>query len=355
MKETHKQKISLSPNPDEVNGADSSRKSRENSALEIVKLLRPHHWTKNLFCLAGVIFGDRLLEPRSIALSLLTVVLFSAMASAVYIFNDIQDVERDRRHPKKRFRPIASGKISVKTAIFIGLFLATFSLAGGYHLGWATFACVLLYATNNIFYSLHLKNQPLFDVSCIAFGFVLRLLAGIYALGDVPTAWITLCTFFLTLFLGFAKRRAELLALLNGPINSELTPDFQPEVEPHQTPLINRHYLKLFYQRGQANKQRPVLEQYTLPFLDSLLNSTATMTIMCYALFTIASDKNPTLVITVPIVYYAVMHYKWMVTVLAIGEEPDRIVLHDRMIKLSLIVWLVAYLAIVYLNIHLFA
>ncbi|WP_413163654.1 UbiA prenyltransferase family protein [Capilliphycus salinus ALCB114379] len=354
MKETYPEKISLPPKLNEISDVDSSLESQQNSGLEIVNLLRPHQWTKNFFCLAGVIFGERLLEPQSIAISGLTVALFSAMASAIYIFNDLQDIDRDRRHPKKRFRPLASGKISIKTAICIGLFLATFSLVGASHLGWATLTCIALYAINNICYSLHLKNQPLFDVSCIAFGFVLRLLAGIYALGDQPTAWITLCTFFLTLFLGFAKRRAELLALLNQPLDSEIKSDSKTQLEPHQTPLINRHYLQLFYQRGKANKQRPVLEQYTLPFLDSLLNSTATMTIMCYALFTIASDKNPSLVITVPIVYYAVMHYKWMVTVLAIGEEPDRIVLQDRIIKLSLIIWLIAYLAIVYLDIHLF-
>ncbi len=352
MKETYQKQISLSPESNQISEGDSMAKSYW--SLEIIKLLRPHQWTKNLFCLAGVIFGERLLEPQSLLFALLTVVLFSAMASAVYIFNDIQDIERDRRHPKKRFRPLASGKVNLKTAVCISLFLAAFSLVGAYHLGWATFTCILLYAINNLCYSLHLKNQPLFDVSCIAFGFVLRLLAGIYALGDVPTAWITLCTFFLTLFLGFAKRRSELLALLSQPIHSELISDSPSQLEPPKNAFVNRHYLKLFYQRGKANKQRPVLEQYTLPFLDSLLNSTATMTIMCYALFTIASDKNTSLVITVPIVYYAVMHYKWMVTVLAIGEEPDQILLEDQAIKISLLVWLVAYLAIVYFDIHLF-
>lgn len=352
MKETYQEQISLSPESNEISEGDSMAKSHW--SLEGLKLLRPHQWTKNLFCLAGVIFGERLLEPQSILLSVLTVILFSAMASAVYIFNDIQDIERDRRHPKKRFRPLASGKVNVKTAICLGLFLVTFSLVGASHLGGATLTCILLYAINNIFYSLHLKNVPLFDVSCIAFGFVLRLLAGIYALGDIPTAWITLCTFFLTLFLGFAKRRSELLALLSQPPNAELKSDSQPPLEPQIISLVNPHYLKLFYQRGKVNKQRPVLAQYTLPFLDSLLNSTATMTIMCYALFTIASNKNTSLVITVPIVYYAVMHYKWMVTVLAIGEEPDRILLEDQAIKISLVLWLVAYLTIVYFDIHLF-
>lgn len=354
MKETYRDKISLSTKPSEISDFETSSEDQHRWGSQVFKLLRPHQWTKSFFCLAGVIFGERLLEPQSIALGCLTVVLFSAMASAVYVFNDIQDVERDRKHPKKRFRPIASGKVPVKTALCIGLFLATFSLVGASHLGWATFTCILLYAVNNIFYSLYLKNQPLFDVGCIAFGFVLRLLAGIYALGDVPTAWITLCTFFLTLFLGFAKRRSELLTLINQSLDSESTAKSEPEIEPHETSLINRHYLQLFYQRGKVNKQRPVLAHYTLPFLDSLLNSTATMTIMCYALFTILSGKNPSLVMTVPIVYYAVMHYKWMVTVLAIGEEPDRIVLQNQVIKLSLIIWLIAYLAIVYLDIHLF-
>lgn len=331
----------------------SSPSNSKRSYLDLIKLLRPHQWTKNLFCFAGVIFGGRLFQPHAIALAVITVVIFSAIASAVYIFNDIQDFERDRRHPKKRFRPIASGKVPIPTAIYIALFFATLSLVGAYHLGWLTFTCVVLYAINNIAYSLALKNIPLFDVGCIAFGFVLRLLAGIYALGDIPTAWITLCTFSLTLFLGFAKRRTELLALLSHPLHQELR-DYQENSVQNLQQTSHRYYLKLFYQRGQVNKQRPVLSQYTLPFLDSLLNSTATLTLMCYALFTIASGKNPSLVITVPIVYYAVMHYKWMVTVLAVGEEPDRILLEDHVIKLSLIIWLIAYLAIVYLDIRLF-
>ena len=218
-----------------------------------------------------------------------------------------------------------------------------------YSLGLATLSCVLLYAINNIAYSLKLKNLPLFDVNCIAFGFVLRLLAGIYALGDMPTAWIVLCTFFLTLFLGFGKRRSELLSLLKCQMNPEFSLESYSE---HSN--FNQSYLQLFYQRGKTNQQRPVLSQYTLPYLDSLLNSTATMTIMCYALFTITSGKNPSLVVTVPIVYYAVMHYKWLVTVLAGGEEPSRILLQDYPLKFSLLIWLVSYLLIIYFDIHLF-
>lgn len=319
-----------------------------------IKLLRPHQWTKNFFCLAGLLFGGRLLEPQSILLSGLTVIFFSIMASAIYIFNDIQDRKRDRLHPKKKYRPIASGQVSIKMGLAIAICLAIISILGGNLLGIPTLICILIYAINNIFYSLKLKNIPLFDVNCIAFGFVLRLLAGIYALGDMPTAWIVLCTFFLTLFLGFSKRRSELLALLHrhsyqDSLNTETS---TPENTNSKT--LEFSYLHLFYQRGQTNKQRPVLSQYTLPYLDSLLNSTATMTIMCYALFTITSGKNPSLVVTVPIVYYAVMHYKWLVTVLADGEEPSRILIQDNTIKISLFLWLISYLAILYFNIHLF-
>ncbi|MBE9142412.1 UbiA prenyltransferase family protein [Planktothrix mougeotii] len=320
----------------------------------LIKLLRPHQWTKNLFCLAGLLFGGRLLQPQSIWLSGLTVIFFSAMASAIYIFNDIQDRERDRLHPKKKYRPLASGQVSVKMGFVIAIPLAIISLWGAYFLGVPTLICILLYAINNIAYSLKLKNIPLFDVNCIAFGFVLRLLAGIYALGDMPTAWIVLCTFFLTLFLGFSKRRSELLSLLHFQNHQDsLESENLPQEDIKSAPL-ERSYLHLFYQRGRKNQQRPVLSQYTLPYLDSLLNSTATMTIMCYALFTITSGKNPSLVITVPIVYYAVMHYKWLVTVLAEGEEPSRILIQDTTIKLSLMIWLICYLAILYFKINLF-
>ncbi len=285
----------------------------------ILKMLRPHQWTKNLFCLAGVFFGSRLGEPTSIGIDLLVMFYFSAAASAMYIFNDIQDIDRDRQHPKKQFRPIASGKVSITAAISIAILLAIIAITGTYILGNAPLVCLLFYIAINLAYSLKLKHQALFDVTCIAMGFVLRLLAGVYALGDIPTAWITLCTFFLALLLGFAKRRSELFEL-----------------------------------QGKKNLQRPVLAHYTVSYLDYLVNSTATMTVMCYALFTTTSGKNPSLVITVPIVHYAVMHYKHLVMVKSRAEEPDRILLKDNRIKLSILLWLICYLIIIYGNLHFF-
>lgn len=321
---------------------------------EILKMLRPHQWTKNLFCLAGLIFGGQILEPAAIAEAFLVVATFCAAASAIYIFNDIQDIERDRQHPKKRFRAIASGKISVAIAAATSTFLIVFSLVAACYLGIKVLVCLGLYSLINIAYSLRLKHLPLYDVSCIAFGFVFRLLAGIYAVGDLPTAWITLCTFFLALFLGFAKRRSELLSLLSSIMTQEFIERQKASDTEQLKPSSDILYLQLSYQRCQENQQRPVLSHYTLQFLDSLVNSTATMTVMCYALFTTLSGKNPSLVITVPIVHYAVMHYRHLVMVGAKGEEPDRLLLKDNGIKISILIWLICYFGIIYTNVQLF-
>ena len=293
----------------------------------LLSLLRPHQWTKNTLVFAGVIFGGRLRETEAILLDLAVFGIFCAASSAAYIFNDVVDRERDRAHPRKRKRPIASGAVGVPVAVAVALVLAGVALGGATLLERWTLGCVALYFLNNLVYTTWLKNHVLFDVLPIAFGFILRLLAGIYVLGDLPTAWIVLCTFFMAVFLGFAKRRAELFRL------TEPAPDRAPqEVEP----------------------QRPVLAEYTVEYLDQLLGSAATMAIMCYALLTVASDKNPTLVVTLPIVYYAIMHYKRRVMVGASGEEPEMILLRDVRILGSIFLWLVAYVAIEYFDIWLF-
>lgn len=298
----------------------------------LLRLLRPHQWTKNLACLAGVVFGGRITEPHAIAMGVAIAAAFSLAASAMYVFNDIQDIDRDRRHPKKRLRPLASGQVNLYVAYGMMLVLVIAAIGMAAWLGERSLFCLLLYIPINLSYSLYLKHQAIFDVSCIAVGFVLRLLAGIYVVGDIPTAWIALCTFSLALFLGFAKRRAELSDLLLD-VDSGLSGSGI---------------------QSKARSQRPVLEQYTVPFLDSLVNSTATMTVMCYALFTTTSGKNPSLVITVPVVHYAVMHYKYLIMVQRGADEPDRVFLTDARIGMSILLWLVGYLGIVYGNLNFF-
>ena len=149
------------------------------------------------------------------------------------------------------------------------------------------------------------------DVLSIAMGFMLRLLAGVYVLGDLPTSWVLLCTFFLTLFLGIAKRRAELTTLT-----------------------------------GQGNQQRVVLDNYSMPFLDILLGATSVMTMVCYALFTAMGGKSLTQVLTLPLVFYAIFHYLQMVLAHNYGEDPSDILFKDPKLIVIILVWLSLYLAI---------
>ena len=284
-----------------------------------VRLLRPHHWTKNLACLAGVLFSGRFVETEADVRALWTFAVFCAASSAVYALNDVLDRERDRRHPRKRTRPIASGAISVGTAVGIAGALAVASLVGAGALGGGVLACLVLYVANNVAYSVALKHLALFDVLSIALGFVFRLLAGVYVVGELPTTWISLCAFFLALFLAFGKRRAELAGL-----------------------------------GEQTNDQRPVLSRYTLSYLDSLLNSSAVMAVICYALFTTMPGKNPSLVVGVPIVFYAIMHYKRLVMLLDASEEPEQILLRDTPIRVSIALWLATYVLIEHAGVHFF-
>jgi 4-hydroxybenzoate polyprenyltransferase len=285
-----------------------------------LQLLRPRQMTKNIFCFAGLIFSGRIWEPGAIPGACLAFAAFCLISSTVYVLNDCIDRERDRMHPRKRNRPIASGAVSVPVALVLAAVLSVGAIVLAYLVSKGTLVSLLLYMANNLAYSLVLKHMAIVDVISIAGGFVLRLLAGVYAVDDLPTSWITLCTFFLTVFLGFCKRRAELGGTL-------------PEEE---------------------NAQRPVLSKYTVQFLDYLVNSSAVMTVMCYALFTTTAQKNPSLVVTVPIVFFAVMHYKRIVMLLHDGEEPERIVLRDVRLQLCIVFWFALYLLIERGNWHLF-
>lgn len=289
------------------------------SAPPLLRLLRPQQWTKNLAALAGVIFGGRITEPGSILLDLLVVATFTAASAATYVFNDLRDVEYDRQHPVRSRRPLAAGEVEPDVARRLAAILATGALVLALLLGKATFLCLTLYLAINVLYSSALKHVPLLDVCCIAMGYVLRVLAGIYVLGDMPTAWITLCTFFLALFLGFSKRRSELVTTTTSQGDS-----------------------------------RPVLRGYDRDILDSLLNGSATMAVMSYAMFTATSGKSPTLIVTVPIVYYAIMHYTRLVLQEDRGEEPDQILLRDRTIQVSIVLWLLFFVAIFYGHLTLF-
>jgi len=285
----------------------------------LIALLRPQQWTKNLAALAGVIFGGRITQGDAILRDLLVVVVFIAASSATYIFNDLQDLDYDRQHPRKRLRPLAAGQVPAAVAGAVAAALAAGAVGVAAALNVKTLACVGAFLALNVLYSLRLKHVPLLDVTSIALGYVLRVLAGIYVLDDVPTAWITLCTFFLALFLAIGKRRTEFVQ----------------------------------YQ-AQGSRYRPVLAAYDLETLDALFNSSATMTVVSYALFTATSGKNPSLIVTVPIVYYATMHYKRLGFARQQTGEPEQVLLKDLTIQVSVVLWLLCFIAIFYGEVTLF-
>ena len=274
---------------------------------------------KNALCFGGAIFGGRLDDPQALLLNLATFGLFCAASSAAYVFNDLVDREYDRRHPSKRDRPIASGAVGLTTARLLSLVLAAIAIIGAWRLDRAVLLCILFFLVTGLLYTAFLRKLALLDVLAISFGFVLRLIAGIYVLNDLPTSWIVLCTFFLALLLGFGKRRAELSRVAEA-----------------KTP------------------QRFVLTKYTVHFLDTLVSTAAVMAIMSYALFTVTSGKNPTLVVTLPMVYYAVLHYQRLVMVRQAGEDPTRLLLKEWRIPFCVLLWLISYVAVTYWNLQLF-
>jgi 4-hydroxybenzoate polyprenyltransferase len=181
-----------------------------NTALALLKTLRPHQWVKNLFVAAALVFSRHLTNPEYVLRTAIAVLAFCLLSGAVYAFNDVRDVEGDRAHPKKRNRPIASGALSERTAMTAAFVLALVALGGSFVLSWKLAAIAALYLAQNVAYSVKLKQIAFIDVGVIATGFILRVLAGAAAI-DVPASgWLLVCTALLATFLGLGKRAHEL-------------------------------------------------------------------------------------------------------------------------------------------------
>jgi len=288
-----------------------------------LRALRPHQWIKNGFVFAALVFARRLTDTGAGLRSLLVFAAFCALASAVYLVNDVADLERDRIHPEKRLRPIASGAVSTRWALLAALLLAPAGLAAAYSLNLATGLALTTYAALNLAYTLRLKHAVLLDVFIIALGFLLRVTSGAFAIEVAISPWLLICTFFIALFLAFCKRRHELESL-----------------------------------GGDAESHRGILAQYSTPFLDKMVSALASMTVMSYALYTIdprviARLGTDALVATVPIVLYGVFRYLYLVHIRQMGGSPTEIVLTDRGMQLVILLWLATAVASIYLNINL--
>ncbi|GAC1472295.1 MAG: decaprenyl-phosphate phosphoribosyltransferase [Isosphaeraceae bacterium] len=288
--------------------------------LGLSRAARPKQWIKNLACFAGLIFSGQLFQERSIARALLAFAGFCLASSSVYLLNDVCDRDLDRSSPSKRDRPIASGLVPVSWALAVSACVAIMALATSVALSRICAGLMVAYLVTNVAYSLRLKNTVLLDVGLIALGFVIRVLHGVYAVEVEPTSWIVLCMFFLALFLGFAKRRGE----IQGMVDDDAS-------------------------------RRPVLAKYRTSYLDLVLAMTATMAILCYALYSVTGHQgNATLVVTVPLVVYGVIRYMLLVLVHKEGEAPDKLLVTDGVLAGTALLWVVLCIVIIYFKIHLF-
>lgn len=283
----------------------------------LLQAMRPHQWVKNGFVLAPLIFARQLTESSSLMAATLAFCGFSAVASAIYLLNDAMDVERDRLHPSKRSRPIASGALPVRVALAAAAVLAP----GGLALAGMTRPGALMtigtYLVVNIAYSIRLKHVALLDVFIIALGFLLRVIAGALAVGVGISPWLLICTFFVALFMAFGKRRAELEEL-----------------------------------GGDASDHRSALADYNTGFVDKALAALMAMTVMSYALYTIdaiviARLGTDALVLTVPMVLFGVLRYLYQIH-RGHGGSPTKLVLQDHVLQATVAVYLLMVTAAIY-------
>lgn len=251
--------------------------------------MRPRQWTKNVLVYAAPAFKGVLFDAGAALLATEAFFAFCLVASGIYFWNDIFDVEADRAHPTKRFRPVAAGRIPMPAAYVAAAAL----LAGGLVLAYAVNAacCGLIasYVVVNIAYTLRLKHVVILDVMIVAYGFVVRAVLGAAATGVGTTAWFLLCVLFLSLFLALGKRRHEL-----------------QEIE-----------------RGARPRGRKVLQYYSLGLIDQFMTIATTALLMCYALFAIDAPDHARMALTIPLVLYGMFYYLYLVRVRQEGGAPD--------------------------------
>ncbi|MET3037505.1 decaprenyl-phosphate phosphoribosyltransferase [Chryseobacterium sp. NRRL B-14859] len=288
-----------------------------------LKLLRVEQWVKNLFVFVPLFFSGNITNVDLLAKSIFAFIIFSLAASVVYILNDYNDIEADRKHPEKRRRPLASGAISKSKAIgiLIGLVITDIALVFFAQLYfhqylWKFGAIISFYVVMNLAYTFRLKHVPIIDIFIIAIGFVLRVLAGGYITGISISQWAILLTFVLALVLAIGKRRGEL-------INAQV-----------------------------SGKTRKALDGYNVQFADIALSISITLAIVCYLMFTLSPEVqarfHKRVFYTVVFVVFALLRYLQQTLVYNRTESPTKIVYRDRYIQVTLLLWVAAFLIQIY-------
>jgi len=280
--------------------------------------LRPRQWVKNLFVFGGLVFGQRLFDLPAVGTALAAFVVFCGLSGAIYLLNDVADRDRDRLHPDKRTRPVASGRLPAGVALGAATALIVTGLTAAIWLslpfGLAAAAYVVLLSA----YSAWLKHVVIVDVLVVALGFVLRAAGGALAIGVAISGWLLICTILLALFLALGKRRHEVLTLEEG-----------------------------------AARHRPILAEYSAGLLDQMIAVVTASTVTAYALYTmspetVAKFHTSLLPLTLPFVLYGIFRYLYLLYRRQLGGNPSDMVVRDRALLVNTLLWLVVVLLIVY-------
>ncbi|HEV2129300.1 MAG TPA: decaprenyl-phosphate phosphoribosyltransferase [Thermomicrobiales bacterium] len=285
------------------------------TGIALLRLARPQQWVKNAVVLAGMVFAALSDRPSAIVDALVALLAFIAASSAIYVANDLRDMEADRHHPLKRTRPLATGAVQPRTAAWFAVGLVVLSLAVSVLLTPVLALTVAIYLLIMTGYNRWFKQVPILDVTVIAFGFVLRAVGGAVAVGVPISPWLLLCAFLLALFLGFGKRRAELIELGDG-----------------------------------ATRHRQSLGGYTAPLLDQLVAITAVSALVTYAVYTVVSRSVPAndlMLFTVPFVAFAIFRYLFLVYGRGLGGSPESLLFRDGWLLATVALWGIAALVIV--------
>lgn len=279
--------------------------------------MRPRQWTKNVFVFVPLFFDRKLTDPESLLRTLAAFVLFCLMSSAVYLMNDLVDIEKDRQHPKKKNRPLPAGELSPAVAALAAVVFALGSLLAGYYLTPNLALILLIYLLLQIAYTLWLKNIVLVDVLVVSSGFILRIAAGV-AVIDVErfSPWLYVFSGFLALFLVLGKRRHELVLL-----------------------------------GDEGASHRSILSEYNIDLIDRMLGIVTTGAVVAYSLYTFLAEglpANHAMMLTIPFVLYAIFRWLYLIHVRHEGGAPEDIVLRDRPLQLDIVLWVVVVFVALY-------
>ena len=282
--------------------------------LSLLKLMRPKQWVKNGFLFATLLFSGNLFNIDLFALCVIGCILFSLTASCVYIINDIGDREKDRKHPKKCRRPLASGAVSVPQVVVLLAVLLIISFGASVMLNIWFAAVLLVYFVFNIFYSYILKHIAIVDVISVSVSYVLRVVAGAVIISCPLSPWILVCTFALALLIAIQKRRGELVSVTEG-----------------------------------KSEGRRVLSYYSLDLLRDMAVCMGAVTITAYCLYTFQADVSAYMVLTVPFVIFGLLRYMLLAGTSGIGETPEEIVIRDKPMLVDMVFWATSCVIIIYL------